>query len=247
MTKPGNAERKRTQWHCLVVPWNIFLPDTQLMSNSHKCNPLCYIMFLFTFQECGVVRGVLIRYFTFSLHLPLSFSLSFILLSLYRSTPPPLHPYPLTNFSVQPKEDAPDYFPPHLWAAHLPLFRTVDHQPGSRVMEGETQPTFPQAASPLAQHGDMHGGALCRLGGRGVSHNLLLPVMGCNLEQLLSRCASWMPSMLQHQNESASLSSHSLFFPVYWALGRKSSSFCSGAIFDMAPALTTLWRCTRAD
>lgn len=71
-----------------------------------------------------------------------------------------LHPYPLTNFFLQPKEDTPDYFPPRLWATHLPLFRTVDHQPAPRVMEGETQPTFPQVASPLAQHGDMHGGGL---------------------------------------------------------------------------------------
>uniref|UniRef100_H3C283 Nephronectin a n=1 Tax=Tetraodon nigroviridis TaxID=99883 RepID=H3C283_TETNG len=33
------------------------------------------------------------------------------------------------------QEDAPDYPPPHLWAARFPLFRTVDHQPASRVME----------------------------------------------------------------------------------------------------------------
>lgn len=56
-----------------------FPPDTQVTSNSHKRNPLCCIMFLLTFQECTVVRGVLIRYFSFSLHL----SLLFILFSLY--------------------------------------------------------------------------------------------------------------------------------------------------------------------
>lgn len=137
-----------------------------------------------------------------------SLSILFSLYHLILSQPPPmLHPYPLTNFFLQPKEDTPDYFPPRLWATHLPLFRTVDHQPAPRVMEGETQPTFPQVASPLAQHGDMHGGGLGGGGG------------GCcflsDPEQLLSRCASWMPSMFQHQNGSTSLSSLSLFFPVY--------------------------------
>lgn len=62
-------DREHGQKTVLSLP----LPDTQLMSNSHKCNPLCRIMFLFTFQECGLVGGVLIsslgRCFSFSLHL----------------------------------------------------------------------------------------------------------------------------------------------------------------------------------
>lgn len=76
-----------------------FPPDTQVMSNSHKRNPLCCIMFLPTFQECTVVRGVLIRYFSFSLHLSLSLIHSVLPLPLHlKSTAPPLHPYPLTIF-----------------------------------------------------------------------------------------------------------------------------------------------------
>lgn len=66
---------------------------TQLMSNSHKCNPLCRIMFLFTFQECGVVRGVLIHVLVpFILTPSLSPSFSPLLTTLSSIKPQPSPP-----------------------------------------------------------------------------------------------------------------------------------------------------------
>lgn len=143
------------------------------MSNSHKCNPLCRIMFLFTFQECGVVRGVLIHWLvlfilTTSLSLPLSHFLHPLLLCLQSNPNPtptltPTPPMPLTDFLLS-KEEELDYLTPPVWASHLPIFLPVDRQPAREVMEGEIRrSTFPGAASLLAHPSNMHGAALCRL------------------------------------------------------------------------------------
>lgn len=95
MTKKECRREKRAGGGGTQKTLSLFLPcapeffsDTQLMSNSHKCNPLCCIMFLFTFQECGVVRGVLIHWLavfilTTSLSLCLSPSVILTLSLLY--------------------------------------------------------------------------------------------------------------------------------------------------------------------
>lgn len=121
------------------------------MSNSHKCNPLCCIMFLFTFQECGVVRGVLIHWlmlFILTTSLCVSLCPSYLfsnLLLLYLNQTPsiPLSPSLLTHFLS--KEEERDYLTPPVWASHLTLFLPVDHQPARVAMEGEIcRSTSPQ-------------------------------------------------------------------------------------------------------
>lgn len=129
--------------HCFShVPDNV--SDTLVTSSSHKCNPLCYTMFLFTFQECGVVRGVLIHCVVLfvltispvSLCLSLLSFLPFTTLSSIKPPIPPTPPSPLTHFLLS-KEEEPDYLTPPVWASHLPIFLPVDHQPTRLVMEGE--------------------------------------------------------------------------------------------------------------
>lgn len=64
--REGRGTQRNTFTVFAICPWIFFY--FQLMFNSHKCNPLCCIMSLFTFQECGIVRGVLIHWcFSFSL------------------------------------------------------------------------------------------------------------------------------------------------------------------------------------
>lgn len=133
-------DREHGQKAVLSLP----LPDTQLMSNSHKCNPLCRIMFLFTFQECGLVGGVLIsslgRCFSFSLHLFLPLPPLNHLISNQTPTPPQsqlLNSCP-PNDLLLPKEEELDYLTPPVWASHLAIFLPVDQRPATRVTEGET-------------------------------------------------------------------------------------------------------------
>lgn len=106
---------------------------------------------LLTFQECGVVRGVLIQWlvlFILTVHLCVSLCLSFSLfLDCFIFNQTPRHslspPCPLTDFLLS-KEEELDYLTTPLWASHLPLFLTVDHQPAREVMEGEIRrSTFP--------------------------------------------------------------------------------------------------------
>lgn len=170
MTKKECRREKRAGGGGTQKTLSLFLPcapeffsDTQLMSNSHKCNPLCCIMFLFTFQECGVVRGVLIHWLavfilTTSLSVSLSFchSYSFSPLLLYlQSNPLPPPPCPLTHFLLS-KEEELGYLTPPVWASHLPIFLPVDHQPARVVMEGEirrlTSPPSGFPSSPSQQH-----------------------------------------------------------------------------------------------
>lgn len=117
-------------------------PDTQLMSNSHKCNPLCRIMFLFTFQECGLVGGVLIsslgRCFSFSLHLFLPLPTLNHLISNQTPTQSQLLNSCPPNDLLLPKEEELDYLTPPVWASHLAIFLPVDQRPATRVTEGET-------------------------------------------------------------------------------------------------------------
>lgn len=105
--------------------------DTQFMSNSHKYNPLCCIMFLFTFQECDVVRGVLSLSFC-----PLLLFLQPLLLCLQSKPLLPTLPVHSNPFLLS-KEEELDYLTPPVWASHLPVFLPVDHQPARVVMEGE--------------------------------------------------------------------------------------------------------------
>lgn len=138
--KRENArQRAWTENVALAAP-----PDTQLMSNSHKCNPLCRIMFLFTFQECGLVGGVLIsslgRCFSFSLHLFLPLPTLNHLISNQTPTPPQsqlLNSCP-PNDLLLPKEEELDYLTPPVWASHLAIFLPVDQRPATWVTEGET-------------------------------------------------------------------------------------------------------------
>lgn len=130
------------------------------MSNSHKCNPLCCIMFLFTFQECGVVRGVLIQWlvlFVLTTSLSVSLLLSSLLflrpLLLYLQSKPlsptlPIHSNPFLLF----KEEELDYLTPPVWASHLPVFLPVDHQPARVVMEGEILRSSIFSSPPSEQH-----------------------------------------------------------------------------------------------
>lgn len=133
------------------------------MSSSHKCNPLCCIMFLFTFQESGVVRGVLIHWLmlfilTTSLSVSLcpSYLFSTLLLLYLNQTPSiPLSPSLLTHFLLS-KEEELEYLTPPVWASRLPIFLPVDHQPARVVMEGEIRrsasPQQPLFFSPSQQH-----------------------------------------------------------------------------------------------
>lgn len=101
--KKRNAEEKKEveeEWRSnsfSLVPSKIFFSDTQLMSNSHKCNPLCCIMFPFTFQECGSVRGVLIQWsmlFILTTFLSVSLCRPYLFSTLFTtlSQSNPLHP-----------------------------------------------------------------------------------------------------------------------------------------------------------
>lgn len=168
-------------------------------------------MFLFTFQECSVVRGVLIHWLVpFLKILSLSPSPSVLLTHFTtscQSNPPlPFLPLPsssLTHFLLS-KEEALDYLTPPVWASHLPIFLPVDHQPARVVMEGEIRSTSPRQLLffPL---GNMHGAAQCDLR-RTKCHSQLFSSCfrsvpgrgGTTQEQLFSRRkTARVPSMLQ--------------------------------------------------
>lgn len=117
--KKGNVDEKREPKRAyetslsflrcaFIILFYMFISDTLLRSNSHKCNPLCCIMLLFTFQVFGVVRGTLIHWFVaFHTHC-VSVSLSLF-----------VHPLPLYIIQISNTHLPPA---PLSLLTHIPIF-----------------------------------------------------------------------------------------------------------------------------
>lgn len=128
------------------------------------CNPLCCIMFLFTFQVFGVVRGTLIHWLVaFHTHC-VSVSLSLFVhpspLYVIQTSNTHIPPAPLSLLTQIPfclKEEVLDYLTPPVWARHHPIFLPVDHQPVGLVTEGEILRLNLHTAVSLPSLGILHG------------------------------------------------------------------------------------------